>query len=89
MSTPPAVTVSAPTPTERSRIGLLYHLGRIQFPSLTIAESAYRNHIDRAMNTFAAKSSEFVGWNEFLNTLYAFDWTVCCGCLEGLDRAWE
>ena len=84
-------SVSPPLPnaSERSRIALAYHLGRIQYPSLSVSETAFRNHLDRAIATYSAKLPGSMSWGSFLTSLYTFDWTVCCGCLEGINRAWE
>jgi RNA polymerase sigma factor (sigma-70 family) len=68
---------------------MTYHHCRIQFPYLTVSETSFRNHLLRAISTYIPKSDHPVTWKSFLDGLYAYDWTVCCGCLEGLDPAWE
>ena len=83
-------TSSVCTARDSARIAALYYLGRIQYPKLTIPEAAYRNHLERAYRTYAAKSDgPAMSWEAFLEGLYAFDWFVTCGCAEGLDAAWE
>ncbi len=78
------------TARDSARIAALYRLGRIQYPSLTIPEAAYRAHLERAYRTYAAKlEGPAIAWGAFLESLYAFDWFVTCGCAEGLDAAWE
>ena len=75
---------------DSARIGALYRLGRIQYPSLAISEAAYRTHLERAYRTYGAKvEGPAPVWAAFLDSLYGFDWFVTCGCAEGLDAAWE
>jgi RNA polymerase sigma factor (sigma-70 family) len=68
---------------------LLYYLCRIQFPGFVVPPETFQKHTERAIEIFAAKSGGSVTWSSFLDGLYALDWTVCCGCLEGQERAWE
>jgi len=77
------------TAAESARVHLLYHFCRVQYPALAVAEVAFNKHLERALGTFAPKVEAGITWPSFLDGLYALDWTVCCGCLEGLDRAWE
>jgi len=78
-----------PTRAESARIGLLYHFCRMQFPALSVSATAFKAHLERAAQIYTLKSPMPITWPIFLEGLYALDWTVCCGCLEGLDRAWE
>ncbi len=90
MSDSPSATSQSPacTAAEAARIAALYHLGRIQYPKLAIAEAAYRGHLDRAFRTYGAKV-DGLRWESFLEGLYAFDFFVTSGCAEGIDAAWE
>ncbi|MCU0706006.1 MAG: sigma-70 family RNA polymerase sigma factor [Fimbriiglobus sp.] len=85
----PAVVVPPLTPADAARVGITYHFCRIQFPALAVSEVAFRNHLQRAIATYAPKTAAPLTWSSFLEGLYALDWTVCCGCVEGLERAWE
>lgn len=85
----PAAAVPPLTPADAARVGITYHFCRIQFPALAVSEQAFRTHLHRAVATYAAKTPTAVTWAGFLEGLYALDWTVCCGCVERLDRAWE
>lgn len=90
MSDTPAATAPPPlTPVDAARVGITYHFCRIQFPALAVSETAFRTHLQRAIATYAPKATGPLTWPSFLEGLYALDWTVCCGCAEGLDRAWE
>jgi RNA polymerase sigma factor (sigma-70 family) len=77
------------TPADSVRVGMTYHYCRIQFPALAIPEAAFREHLSRAIAIYIPKAEHPVTWSSFLDGLYALDWTVCCGCVAGLDRAWE
>jgi len=74
---------------DATRLALAFHLGRIQYPQLSIAAEAFVRHTVRAKGVFEAKSLAPREWSAFLGNLYAFDWLLACGCLEGLDRAWD
>lgn len=70
-------------------MAVTYHYGRIQFPALAIPEGAFREHLKRGFATYLPKVERPLTWEAYLEGLYTLDWTVCCGCVEGLDRAWE
>ena len=73
---------------ESRRVGLLYHFCRLQLPAIRLTESTFRRHLERTYRIFHAKSPT-TNWSVYLEGLYALDWSVCVGCLEGLNPAWE
>ncbi|HEY1187537.1 MAG TPA: sigma-70 family RNA polymerase sigma factor [Gemmata sp.] len=86
--TPPA---DPPTlsPTDRGRVTLLYHFARLQLPAVRLTESAFLAHLRRTFGIFLAKSPGAVTWAAYIEGLYAVDWLVCVGCLDGQNAAWE
>ena len=81
--------VPVPSPAEDARLALLYHFCRLQVPAVNVSEAAFRNHLSRAFAIYAPKADGEITWATYLDGLYAPDWTVCVGCLERLDSAWE
>ena len=79
-----------PTPSnaDRLRVALLFHFTRLQLPSIQVPESKFRDHLDRTFRIFFPKSPATT-WSSYLEGLYALDWTVCVGCLDGSNPAWE
>lgn len=77
------------TPAERSRAALLYHFTRLQMPGIRFSESTYHLHLERSFRILLPKSPAAISWSGFLEGLYAIDWAVCIGCLEGQNAAWE
>lgn len=77
------------TPADRSRAALLYHFARLQLPEIRISEAKFFAHLDRSFRIFLPKNPAPVSWSTFLQGLYAVDWMVCIGCLEGQNVAWE
>jgi len=77
------------TTTDRSRSFLLYHFIRLQLPGIRIAEPKFASHLERSFQLFLPKNPAAVSWSVFLEGLYAVDWAVCIGCLEGQNAAWE
>jgi hypothetical protein len=77
------------TLAERSRLTLLFQFIRLQLPSIRIAESTFSSHLDRSYQIFLPKNPAPISWSVFLEGLYAVDWAVCIGCLEGQNSAWE
>lgn len=74
---------------DRGRVTLLYHFARLQMPVVKLAEPAFLKHLDRTFRIFAPKAPGPVSWAAYLEGLYAVDWLVCIGCLEGQNSAWE
>lgn len=87
MTTPP--TTPTLTPADRGRAALLYHFVRLQLPGLGIPEAKFLAHLERSYRLFLPKNPAPVPWSAFLEGLYAVDWAVCIGCLEGQSAAWE
>lgn len=67
---------------------LLYYFCRLQIPSLQFPYSTFQRHLMRTFALFQARSPD-AGWDAWYENLYAVDWYLCCGCLEGDARAWE
>jgi len=76
------------TRADRLRLAAIYRYARIQFPALAVPQSAFEEYITHAMVLYRPKV-ERIDWPTFFDGLYVLDCTVCCGCLLGLDRAWE
>jgi hypothetical protein len=74
---------------ESSRVTLLYHFIRLQLPTIRFGEPEFVSHLDRSYRIFLPKNPVPVSWFVFLEGLYAVDWAVCIGCLEGQNAAWE
>ena len=74
---------------DRGRVTLLYHFARLQMPAVRLAEGAFLSHLGRTFRIFAPKAQGPVSWAAYLEGLYAVDWLVCVGCLEGQNPAWE
>ncbi len=87
MTTPP--TVPALTTADRGRAALLYHFVRLQVPAVRVPEAKFLAHLERSYRILLPKSPEPVPFAAFLEGLYAVDWAVCVGCLEGQNAAWE
>ena len=87
VTTPPIA--STLSPADRGRAGLLYHFTRLQLPGVRLSEPKFVAHLERSYRIFLPKNPEPVTWAAFLEGLYAVDWAVCIGCLEGQNAAWE
>jgi RNA polymerase sigma factor (sigma-70 family) len=81
--------IPSPTPADDARIALLYHFCRLQLPAIALSEATFRTHLLRTFRLYWPKSAEPLTWAGYLDGLYALDWLVCVGCLEGLEPAWE
>jgi RNA polymerase sigma factor (sigma-70 family) len=88
VSTNPLPSIAL-APTDRSRVILLYHFIRLQIPGIRIPEPKFASHLERSFQLFLPKNPVPVSWTVFLEGLYAVDWAVCIGCLEGQNAAWE
>ena len=69
--------------------GLLFHFTRLQLPGVRLPEAKFLAHLERSYRIFLPKNPQPVSWAAFLEGLYAVDWAVCIGCLEGQNAAWE
>jgi hypothetical protein len=87
VTTPP--TVPPQTGADRARAALLYHFVRLQLPAVRLPDATFHAHLERSFRLLLPKNPEPVGWAAFLEGLYAVDWAVCVGCLEGQNAAWE
>ncbi len=86
--TEPTPAASSLTSAERGRARLLYHFCRLQIPAVRVAEPDFLAHLDRTFRIFLPKSPDAT-WASYLEGLYALDWAVCIGCLQGSNDAWE
>jgi RNA polymerase sigma factor (sigma-70 family) len=86
--TDPTPQPPALPPAARGRVALLYHFCRLQLPGVRVPEAAFLAHLDRTFRIFLPKSPGLT-WEAYLEGLYAVDWAVCVGCLEGSNPAWE
>lgn len=77
-----------PTPADQGRVLLLYHFCRLQVPAVRVSEPVFRSHLDRTFQLFRPKQPDAT-WASYIEGLYAIDWAVCVGCLEGTEAAWE
>jgi RNA polymerase sigma factor (sigma-70 family) len=77
------------TPADRARVTLLYHFCRLQLPGVRVTEPKFLGHLERTFAIFQPKAEAPVSWAAYLEALYAVDWAVCVGCLEGQNAAWE
>jgi RNA polymerase sigma factor (sigma-70 family) len=71
---------------------LLYHFCRLQLPAVQLSVAAFERHLERCFELFRAKrvrEGAVVAWADFLDSLHAVDWFLCCACLERDARAWE
>jgi RNA polymerase sigma factor (sigma-70 family) len=58
-------------------------------PAVKLAEPDFLAHLDRTFALFLPKAPGPFTWANYLEGLYAVDWLVCVGCLEGQNAAWE
>lgn len=75
-------------PAERGRVALLVHFCRLQLPAVRVPEATFLAHLDRTFRLFYPKAPGAT-WASYLEGLYAVDWAVCVGCLDGQNPAWE
>jgi RNA polymerase sigma factor (sigma-70 family) len=73
---------------DRLRITLLYQFTRLQFPAIALPEPSFHTHLNRTFDLFQPKSPGCT-WSMYLEGLYALDWHVCIGCINGSNAAWE
>ncbi|MBY0456639.1 MAG: sigma-70 family RNA polymerase sigma factor [Gemmataceae bacterium] len=77
------------TPADKGRTALLFHFARLQMPAVKLGESAFVSHLRRTFRIFLPKAPAGTTWAAYLEGLYAVDWLVCVGCLDGQNAAWE
>lgn len=68
---------------------LLYHFCRLQLPAVRLRLDTFHQHLGRTYELYRAKMPDAVSRDGYLETLYAIDWYLCCGCLEKQSAAWE
>ncbi|MFL5342508.1 MAG: sigma-70 family RNA polymerase sigma factor [Gemmataceae bacterium] len=74
--------------TDAARELLLYHFCRLQLPAVPLTVSVYQKHMQRTFEVYRAKEPAATR-TDYLDSLYAVDWYLCCGCLENQSQAWE
>jgi RNA polymerase sigma factor (sigma-70 family) len=67
---------------------LLYHFCRLQLPAVRLPLDTFLKHLQRTFELYRPKAPE-VSREAYLESLYAVDWYLCCGCLERESAAWE
>ena len=77
------------TPPDRRRLNLVYHFVRLHLPHIALTRPQFDSHIDRTFAVYLPKADKPILWDEYLAGLYALDWGVCVGCLNGQETAWE
>lgn len=60
----------------------------MQLPVVALSLDRFRAHLERTYAIFQSKTTDLTG-DAYLSSLYVLDWFLCCGCLEGDNRAWE
>ena len=87
---PPAPSPGGPPdPPPAARLTLLYHFCRVQLPGVALPRDRFDAHLARTFRLYQPKVPGPLTWAAYLDTLYALDWTVGVGCLEGREAAWE
>jgi hypothetical protein len=84
-----AVELPPLSTADKGRVKLLYHFARLQMPVVKLTEGQFLTHLDRTFRIFLPKAPSATTWAAYLEGLYAVDWLVCVGCLEGQNSAWE
>lgn len=78
-----------PSPIDQAHVVVLLHFLRLQLPGLRFTEEVVGAHLRRTYTIYRAKTAGELDGAGFLRELYAADWGVCVGCLEGQLAAWE
>jgi len=78
----------AAAPADRGRAALLYHFCRLQLPAVRVPEPRFVAHLDRTFRLYFPKAPGTTR-AAYLEGLYALDWAVAVGCLDGQNAAWE
>lgn len=85
----PTATLPPTGLDDRRRQSLLYHGIRLQLPELPLARERFDSHLARTFALYQPKCDRPISWAEYLDGLYALDWAVCLGCLDGHEAAWD
>lgn len=83
------VEVPTPTPADRRRLTLAYHFIRLHLPAIPLTRPQFDANVERTFAVYLPKADGPVSWDQYLTGLYALDWGVCVGCLNGAEPAWE
>ncbi len=67
---------------------LLYHYCRLQLPTVRLPLTGFQRHLQRTFELYRIKIPD-TDRREYIDSLYSIDWYLCCGCLDGQDRAWD
>jgi hypothetical protein len=84
----PTMSPEAGIRTIDPREPLLYHFCRLQIPAVRLAFGVFQKHLQRTFEVYLQKNPAATNGG-YLDSLYAVDWYLCCGCLESQERAWE
>src|SRR6267378_1541926 len=74
--------------TDAARELLLFHFCRLQLPAVRMPFGTFQKHLQRTFDLFRGKQAKATR-TSYLETLYAVDWFLCCGCIERQQRAWD
>lgn len=67
---------------------LLYHFCRLQLPTVRLSLTTFQKHLQRTFDLYRLKVPD-ASRTDYMESLYSIDWYLCCGCLEGQERAWD
>lgn len=76
------------TRTASQRALLLYYFCRLQIPALRLSYAEFQEHLLRTWTLFESRTPNAT-WDAWYENLYAVDWFLCCGCLQGDAMAWD
>src|SRR5712691_1516437 len=74
--------------TDAARELLLFHFCRLQLSAVRMPFGTFQKHLQRTFDLFRGKQATATR-TSYLETLYAVDWFLCCGCIERQQRAWD
>src|SRR5262249_55245388 len=74
--------------SDSARELLLYYFCRLQLPAVRLDLPTFQKHLQRTLELFHRKSPAATR-AIYVESLYAVDWYLCCGCLENQTPAWE
>src|SRR5205807_1931049 len=72
-----------------TRLELLYHFCRLQFPDIALSFEKFERHLERTLALYQSKSENGASWDSYVESLYPLDWYLAVGCLESEPQAWE
>src|SRR5262245_9754028 len=74
--------------TDAARELLLYHFCRLQLPAVRLPIATFQQHLRRTLELFGRKQPAATR-TAYLESLYAVDWFLCCGCIERQEHSWD